>query len=474
MTFLILTRASFEDLDTRGALPRSLLYVNPGVLAPAEISALRAQGADLRVLPEAVDPQASEEVSAAIRLIESESPAPVWVTQESSRSQAGQPTTTPAAGPVTDQTHRVLASHAGRLAAWAFRQIRQRALSDTPLLIIPYLGYGNAHRISLRGRVLLDEGFAQQGPEDSGWRNLVEFYKRLESDEVSEARVRARFAGIEQETVTDRGGYFSFEIVPATPLTTVGWHTVALELVEPSRAGGNAVQTSAEVLIPPATARFGVISDIDDTILWTNVTNRLNMLLMLGRSNAHTRKPFKGVAAFYRALRDGAGGAENNPLFYVSSSPWHLFTPLITFLRLQDIPVGPLMLRELSVRTLLGRHRHQSHKLNAIEKILRLYPHLQFVLIGDSGEKDPEIYAEVVKRHPQAIRAIYIRNVDPDPARIEALDRLIDEVRASGAQLILAPDSEFAAAHAAAEGLIRPANMAQVRADKKADDNKTD
>jgi phosphatidate phosphatase APP1 len=102
---------------------------------------------------------------------------------------------------------------------------------------------------------------------------------------------------------------------------------------------------------------------------------------------------------------------------------------------------------------------------------LSFYPGMQFVLIGDSGEKDPEIYAEIVRRHPQAVRMIYIRNVNPDPARIEALDRLIEEVSSTGIQLVLAPDSVFAASHAAAEGLIKVDRLAAVRSDKKDDDS---
>jgi phosphatidate phosphatase APP1 len=92
---------------------------------------------------------------------------------------------------------------------------------------------------------------------------------------------------------------------------------------------------------------------------------------------------------------------------------------------------------------------------------------LPFVLIGDSGERDPEIYGQVVHDHPNRVRVIYIRSVNPDPARIEAIDRLIDEVRPTGVQLVLAPDSEFAAAHAAAEGLISAAGLAAVRSQKR-------
>jgi phosphatidate phosphatase APP1 len=112
---------------------------------------------------------------------------------------------------------------------------------------------------------------------------------------------------------------------------------------------------------------------------------------------------------------------------------------------------------------------NKDHKIEAIEAILRTYPGLKFILIGDSGEQDPEIYREIVRRHPERIRVIYIRSVDPRPSRVAAVQKLIEEVAPTGCQLVLAPDSEFAAAHAAAEGLMPAAELANVRADKKAD-----
>jgi phosphatidate phosphatase APP1 len=101
--------------------------------------------------------------------------------------------------------------------------------------------------------------------------------------------------------------------------------------------------------------------------------------------------------------------------------------------------------------------------------ILDSFPHLPFVLIGDSGERDPEIYRDIVKEYPARIRAIYIRSINKRPSRLAAIDRLIEEVRQTDSQLVLTPDSEFAAAHAAAEGLISTNELAAVRSDKKKD-----
>jgi phosphatidate phosphatase APP1 len=284
-------------------------------------------------------------------------------------------------------------------------------------------------------------------------------YKRFESDEVPGARVRARHGAAETDAIADHEGYFGVEL--ATSPGKGPWREVELELLAP-RAGARA---KGLVLVPPASARFGVISDIDDTVVQSHVTAKARMIVTLALTNARTRKPFEGVAAFYRALQEGAAG-EGNPIFYVSKSPWNLYVPLIDFLQAQGIPLGPLLLRDFGMHLLRLRG---GHKARSIARVMETYPKLPFVLIGDSGEQDPEIYADVVRRSPHRVRAIYIRSVNRDPARIRAIDRLIEEVRPTGCQLVLAPDSEFAAAHAAGEGLIAPAALRAIRKEKAAD-----
>jgi phosphatidate phosphatase APP1 len=127
------------------------------------------------------------------------------------------------------------------------------------------------------------------------------------------------------------------------------------------------------------------------------------------------------------------------------------------------LPAGPLLLRDYGLRT------KKDHKARAIANILTTYPALRFILIGDSGEQDPEIYAEILGRFPERIRVIYIRSIDRSPARLKAIEKLVERVASTGCQLVLAQDSEFAAAHAAAEGLIPAAELSQVRIDKMAD-----
>jgi phosphatidate phosphatase APP1 len=301
------------------------------------------------------------------------------------------------------------------------------------------------------GRVLEDEGFLPAADADTRWRNLVRFYKRLESDEVPGARLRGRFLGRQAEAVTDDEGYFRLEIAPRGRLGPGMWQEVALELVEKEF-----VKATARVLVPPKRARFGVISDIDDTIVSSHVANKLKMILTAVLSNSRTRKPFAGVAGFYRALHAGV-----NPFFYVSKSPWNLYAPLVEYLEVQGLPRGPLVLRDFGLR------REKEHKRKAIEEILTTYPKLKFILIGDSGEEDPEVYSAIVHRFPQRIRAIYIRSVSP--RRIGEIEKLAAEVAKTGCQLVLSADCEPAAAHAAAEGLIQPSELRTVRAEKDSD-----
>ncbi len=315
-----------------------------------------------------------------------------------------------------------------------------------PIIILPYVSYGTPLKLTLRGRVLEDEGFRPAADADGRWRNLIHFYKRLESDEVPGARLRAGNA----ETLTDREGYFRLEVEGSF---AAGWNDIELELLHPRPAQG-----VARVLVPPKEARFGVISDIDDTVVTSNVTSKVKMIMTVALTNARTRKPFNGVAAFYRALHAGV-----NPVFYVSKSPWNLYAPIVEYLEVQQLPEGPVMLRDFGFRS------PKNHKSTEIENILNTYPSLRFVLSGDSGEQDPEIYAGVVRRFPGRIRVIYIRSVSEK--RIMQVEKLVAEVAPTGTQLVLAPDSEFAAAHAAAEGLIQPSDLRAIRSDRRSDES---
>jgi phosphatidate phosphatase APP1 len=362
------------------------------------------------------------------------------------------------------QVLRQLANSAeGRLDTLK-RALDQR-WGDEPICIAAYRGYGTPDCLFLKGRALEDRGIRPAGQTDSAWRNLSNMYRRFESDEIPGAQLLARFGGVEQAVVADDEGFFEARLAPDEPLPDDRlWHTVELTLLQPRSAGQGEVRATGQVLVPPPTAQLGVISDIDDTVIRTNATSLVRMLRATFLQNARTRLPFPGVAALYRALQSGADGATLNPLFYVSSSPWNIYDMLEEFFAFQQIPEGPLLLRNwgFSATERQSPSRHREHKLEAIRQILDTYVGLPFVLIGDSGQEDPEIYREVVGRYPNRIRAIYIRNVSRSARRISAIQALAEEVAAAGSTLVLADDTLAAARHAAEQNWIAPQELEEV------------
>jgi phosphatidate phosphatase APP1 len=336
-----------------------------------------------------------------------------------------------------------------RFDAFRFWLKRRLGLLD-PFEILPYRGHGTTGELFLKGRVLEESGITRAGRDDAAWKNILNMARRFASDEVAGARVRASFEGLTVETTADVEGFFEVRLQLPEPLDGAGgWYRVELDLLSPPSPGGGKVRSTAHVLVPHA-ARFGVISDLDDTVVHSRATNVLKMAWIVVRNNAHTRLPFEGVAAFYRALQLGADRRASNPIFYVSSSPWNIYDMLVDFLNVHGVPPGPLFLKDWSLGV-LGKHR--DYKMGVIRRLLSTYEDLSFVLIGDSGEEDPEIYLQAVREHPGRITAIYIRDVTSVERDIE-VRAMAAEARRLGTEMVAVPDTASAAEHAASIGLI--------------------
>lgn len=326
-----------------------------------------------------------------------------------------------------------------------------------PIHLALFCGYGTPERLMLWGRALRNTP-ATDAEGASLWRNLAASFNRFESDELRDITVRATLRGEEWETASDEEGYFAFVLEPANlPPTGDGWQEVTVRWVDAANDRSGPPHT-ASVLTPPPSAVYGVISDIDDTILASYIPAPARMALEMLLKNAYTRTTFEGAPAFYRALRDGpagATGAAHNPIFYISLSPWNLYGLIEQFLAIQGIPPGPVLLRDYGLHLLrqLGR---PSPKVAAIDDVLETYPHLPFILLGDSGQHDPEIYTAVVRDHPGRILAVYIRDVSggADLDRRAAVQALAAELAAHGVDLLLAPDTAAFAAHAQAKGWV--------------------
>ncbi|KQU30133.1 hypothetical protein ASG63_16740 [Methylobacterium sp. Leaf94] len=343
-----------------------------------------------------------------------------------------------------------------RLLAKPVRRSQGRAGT----VVETYRGYGSRDEVFLIGRVFRQSSRAADAP-DEGWAaELRDIRRRITRRTVAGAALTARFFGCEEQVVTDRDGYFRVHLRPNLPAPPqASWHSLELDL-----AGPEPVRAKAQVFIPSVDCRRVVISDIDDTIMHTGVANKVKMLWRLFVEDAENRVAFPGAAALYRALYAGPCGAEGNPMLYVSRAPWGIYDMLSEFFVMHRIPVGPvLFLREwgLSWTSPLPR-RAEDHKRHLIDHMLTLYHDLPFVLIGDSGQHDPEVYAGIVAAYPGRVAAVYIRNVSRDAGRLEEIAKLAEAVEAAGSSLVLAADSLAMAEHAAEHGLIAHADVADV------------
>ena len=350
-------------------------------------------------------------------------------------------------------------------------RLRRRLRLNDPVQIVPYRSYGTVNRLYLKGRVLEDKLIKPGSDKDTILNNLVNMYKRFESDEIPGAVLKVSFQNQVHTLVTDEEGYFMINISPDSPLQLKDiWHEMEIELESAPIPFTKGLKTTAEVLIPPFDAEYGIISDIDDTVVHTSATDVLAMSRTVFLNNAHSRMPFAGVSAFYKSLQLGKNGKRNNPFFYVSSSPWNMYDLLKDFLDLNEIPAGPLLLRDFGLQNnkFFSSGGHMGHKFKEIENILLTYPHLNFILIGDSGQEDPTIYQEVAKQYPGRILAIYIRNVQL-PERKKIAIKISEELASENVEMLIIDNAVEAAEHAAKLGLIVGESIPEIETDKEQD-----
>ena len=323
---------------------------------------------------------------------------------------------------------------------WDAVRARRRA-GQTPenLRIDAYLGHGGAEGVVIRGRVL-DNAPPTPAMEGEGvGATLRRSLSQFVTDELPGVPLRVSVGDDSVEVETDDEGYFHAELRPR--VLTDPWEDGWVELAAEYR-GLTEHRTPVRIRVPSPEARFGIVSDVDDTILETGVQRIGHMVRQTFTGSALTRTPFPGAADLYQDLSAGL-----NPVFYVSSSPWNLYSFLIGFLRHRDFPLGPLLLRDL-----IGTREGRARKHERITEVLELHPHLRFVLIGDSGEHDPEVYADIVRAHPGRILAVYIREVrlDPGDGRVEA----VSDSWEHDVPFVLAADSDAVRAHAGSLGLL--------------------
>lgn len=375
----------------------------------------------------------------------------------------------------------------GRAMGRARRAMQHRLTGRPPAAIIAYAGYGTPAKVRLSARVIDDADIGEPSPQDSSWRNARRMFRVFDAQRVEGARVRVEYAGQSCVVETDDRGFARAEFAaPATApfargATESRWvlerpvpapvkpTPVRAAITAPLKPATPITQT-APVYIPLEAARFIVVSDVDDTIMHSSATSAVRLVMETLRHNVYRRVAFPGVGAFYRALTGApefdapAHHASARPLgqhaiYYLTSSVWRVHGLLAAFFALHGLPAGPLLMSDRRlVHGSFEPDRHRLHKLAHLRALVALHPDHRLLLIGDCGQRDPEIFAELAAADPARVAAIYLRDLG-DARRLLRVEALLAPAKAAGVPICIAPDSLTHARHAVEHGFIDPARL---------------
>ncbi len=340
-----------------------------------------------------------------------------------------------------------------RLRVW----LKQRAGWMGIPMIVAYRGFGNCNKVFIQGMVMEDKGLSKPGDYTRFWQNMLATVKRFSGDEIPGVRVRVSFHDMAVEAETDEYGFFNVEFeLPEAEKPASGWYDVEYELLDNVVEDQPKITAEGQVLlIAPATKRI-IVSDIDDTVLVSHSTQTLRKLRLMLLKNAASRTPFPGVPEFYSALGKGLDNKSDFPFFYVSSSEWNLYDLLEDFFRFNELPKGIFLLRKLEHSIWKfwksGQGNHE-HKYEKISSLITFYPDQKFILIGDSGQRDPEIYRRLAIEFPGRIESIYIRKIR-SKVSFDDMKSVHEALKAVDTGYLEVEDTSEAVEHARRNGYI--------------------
>ncbi|QHI34950.1 hypothetical protein IMCC3317_02950 [Kordia antarctica] len=327
-----------------------------------------------------------------------------------------------------------------------FQFISRLIDDEDPVIIMPFGGYANSEKIYAQARVLEDEGITHS-QEDSFIKNLYNSYKRFETDESENEIVKV---SIDTEVImlnSDKEGYVYLDAnhaIKRNNKAVTEWLPVTYELIQDEKS---IYKIEDHIMFPSTEASFGVISDMDDTVIDTGLSSTFKWKVIINSFFKHSnnRLPLQGAQEFYTLLQKGPDGKRDNPFFYLSNSPWNLHEYLIDFLKFYNFPKGILLLRDIGFENVKKDTFQERNKYVKISHIISTYPTLPFILIGDAADLDHDIYIEIARKFPNRIQAIYIRTV-ANKGKMIAVKSIIESI--TDVNVVLIETTDEAIAHA--------------------------
>lgn len=281
---------------------------------------------------------------------------------------------------------------------------------DLKAVVKVYHGYGHTHDLIIFGHVLKGRSFTQKVYTDNLVVNIFNLIRLFFISTLPSVKVRLQWNDQIFYTTTESDGFFKLEWKSDLEVDA-GWHEVNVDLLNEEE---KSIATGQGKIFVPHRTQFGLISDIDDTVLVSHSGKTRKKLWSMLTKNPRSRKTFDDAVHFYQLLSSShTESALPNPFFYVSSSEWNLYNYLNEFFNHNQLPKGVFLLNEIKKWYQLfstGNTKHMG-KFERIERVLKVFPNQQFILLGDNSQKDPEIYKLISDRYPTQIYAVYIRNI---------------------------------------------------------------
>ena len=275
--------------------------------------------------------------------------------------------------------------------AWRVRHGTRRGLIPQ---VIPFRGLGTTSKIRVLARVVLarpPERGATSPRKIRGWRSFT-------SAPVPYATVSVELNSHTVELTADRGGVIDAEV----PLSLhPGWHNAWLRV-----DGGLAART--RVFIVDDSQRIGVVCDVDDTIMVTALPRPFLAAWNSFVRDEHARRPVPGMAVLLERIVRQYPGC---PVVYLSTGAWNVQPTLSRFLKRHLYPMGVLLLTDWGPTPERFFRSGTQHKRESLERLASDFPEVRWILIGDDGQHDEELYQDFAKSHPDQVRAIAIREL---------------------------------------------------------------
>lgn len=198
----------------------------------------------------------------------------------------------------------------------------------------------------------------------------------------------------------DRGGYFDIEVTGHG--LRHGWHEATIEVGD--------ITTVASIQVIGGHVRFGLVSDIDDTVLITALPRPMIAAWNTFVVRETVRREVPGMAALYRSL---LARHEDAPMFYLSTGAWNTQPVLTRFLRRYGYPRGTMLLTDWGPTETSWFRSGRRHKRRYLRRLAREFPHVRWLLVGDDGQHDPMLYEEFALSYPENVAGVAIRELTP-------------------------------------------------------------